>query len=39
MIDDTRINSEAIEKIKNNEINIQEEDKKQIKKVKKIKEK
>nr|AJS12903.1 small subunit ribosomal protein S3 [uncultured archaeon] len=37
MIDDMRIDSEAIEKIKNNEINIIEEDKKPIKKVKKIK--
>jgi small subunit ribosomal protein S3 len=34
MIDDTRIDAEAIEKIKNNELTIQEEDKKSIKKIK-----
>ena len=37
MIDDTRIDAEAIEKIKNNEISMLEEDKKIIKKIKKAK--
>jgi small subunit ribosomal protein S3 len=37
MIDDTRIDESAIEKIKNNEIEMKEEDKKSIKKTKKAK--